>query len=171
MREGEIKLKQQIRTGTDGFQLRCYAWTLLLFTLFLNAGCSSTKTAVVDRPANAHVTDERVVESLGISIHGLVLSSAGYMLDLRYRVMDPGKAAPLMDKKIRPYLIVEATGARLEIPNTPKVGALRQLPRNNIVEKERNYFIMFINAGHRLHSGDKVNLFIGETKIESLSIQ
>ena len=171
LREREIKLKQQIRIGTDGFRLSNYASTLLLFTLFLNAGCSTSKIAVIDRPVIAHVTGERVVESLGISIRGLVLSSAGYMLDLRYRVMDPEKAAPLMDKKVKPYLIVEATGAKLEIPITPKVGTLRQVPRNDNVAKERDYFIMFTNAGHRLHSGDKVNLFIGETRIENLSIQ
>jgi len=118
-----------------------------------------------------HVAGEHVVESLGINIHGLVLSSAGYMLDLRYRVIDPTKAAPLMDKKVKPYLIVESTGDRLDIPNTPKVGMLRQMPRNNSVVKEREYFIMFTNVGHRLKKGDQVALFVGESKIDHLSVQ
>ena len=144
---------------------------LFLMTLVSSTACSSTKPDVVERPGNGHVAGERVVESLGVNIHGLVLSSAGYMIDLRYRVVDAEKAAPLMDKKIKPYLLVQATGARLDIPDTPKVGMLRQLPRNDSVKQDRDYFIMFTNAGHRLNSGDKVDMVVGQTRIENLRIQ
>lgn len=144
---------------------------LLLMTLVSSTACSSTKPDVVERPGNGHVAGERVVDSLGVNIHGLVLSSAGYMIDLRYRVVDAEKAAPLMDKKIKPYLLVQATGARLDIPDTPKVGMLRQLPRNDSLKKDRDYFIMFTNAGHRLNSGDKVDMVVGQTRIENLRIQ
>lgn len=159
----------QTNTGKKGFIRRSDVCFMLLI-LALNAGCASHKATVADAQARRQIAGERNVESLGISIHGLVLSSAGYMLDLRYRVVDPEKAAPLMDKKVKPYLIVEANGAKLEIPDTPKVGSLRQLPRNNDVAKERDYFIMFANPGHRLHAGDKVNLFVGDTRIENLII-
>ena len=144
---------------------------LFLMTLVSSTACSSTKPDVVERPGNGHVAGERVVESLGVNIHGLVLSSAGYMIDLRYRVVDAEKAAPLMDKKIKPYLLVQATGARLDIPDTPKVGMLRQLPRNDSVKQDRDYFIMFTNAGHRLTLGDRVDMVVGQTRIENLRIQ
>ena len=144
---------------------------LFLMTLVSSTACSSTKPDIVERPGNGHVAGERVVDSLGVNIHGLVLSSAGYMIDLRYRVVDAEKAAPLMDKKIKPYLLVQATGARLDIPDTPKVGMLRQLPRNDSVKQDRDYFIMFTNAGHRLSSGDKVDMVVGQTRIENLRIQ
>lgn len=144
---------------------------LFLMTLVSSTACSSTKPDIVERPGNGHVAGERVVDSLGVNIHGLVLSSAGYMIDLRYRVVDAEKAAPLMDKKIKPYLLVQATGARLDIPDTPKVGMLRQLPRNDSVKQDRDYFIMFTNAGHRLSSGDKVDMVVGKTRIENLTIQ
>jgi len=118
------------------------------------------------------VTSGRIVESLGITISGLRLSALGYMLDFRYRVVDTDKAAVLMDAKIKPYLLVPSSGARLDIPNTPKLGLLRQRPRNNAgMKKDRDYFIMFSNLGGRLKSGDKVSVVVGETKIENLIIQ
>lgn len=160
----------QVKIGNNVYQRCRDAWLLLFLTFALSAGCASNKAIVADGLANRHETGERIVESLGINIHGLVLSSAGYMLDLRYRVTDADKAAPLMDKKVKPYLIAEASGARLDIPDTPKIGRLRQLPRNNGVVKERDYFIIFANPGHRLQTGDKVHLYVGETRIENLSI-
>src|SRR3970040_2188997 len=51
-----------------------------------------------------------VEAQLGIRMEGLRLSAAGYILDFRYRVLDPVRAAPLMDRKIRPYLLDEASG-------------------------------------------------------------
>lgn len=154
-----------------GLAKRHIAPVLLLMTLVLSTACSSTKPNVVERPNTGHVSGDRMVESLGVNIHGLVLSSAGYMIDLRYRIVDAEKAAPLMDKKIKPYLLVQATGARLDIPDTPKVGMLRQLPRNDSAKMNHDYFIMFTNAGHRLTSGDRVDMVIGETRIENLIIK
>lgn len=157
-------------THMNGYKRTGFTF-LCLFLVVLNIGCSNTKSALIVQPEKDHVVGERGIGNLGVNIHGLVLSSAGYMIDLRYRVEDTEKAAPLMDKKIKPYLIVQATGARLEVPDTPKVGMLRQLPRNDTVKKDRDYFIMFTNSGHRLHSGDKVDLFVGDIKVENLSIQ
>jgi hypothetical protein len=145
----------------------------MLLILALGAGCSATKTnsAMPVKASKQHNADEREVVELGIRIEGLVLSSAGYMLDLRYRVVDSAKASSLMDKKIKPYLVVEATGRRIDIPDTPKLGLLRQIPKNTTVLPEREYFIMFANPGQALHSGDKVSMVIGNTRIEGLGVQ
>ena len=144
---------------------------LLSLLVVLVTACSANKSAHSPPEFAGGVASERVVASLGIKIRGLVLSSADYMLYFRYRVVDPAKAAPLMDRKIKPYLVVEATGNRLDIPNTPKLGLLRQTPRSSSVAKERDYFIMFANPGRRLKSGDKVSLMVGDTKIENLPIE
>lgn len=146
--------------------------TALLMTACLSVGCSTVATNGQVLDGGQAVTSGRIVESLGITISGLRLSALGYMLDFRYRVVDTDKAAVLMDAKIKPYLLVPSSGARLDIPNTPKLGLLRQRPRNNAgMKKDRDYFIMFSNLGGRLKSGDKVSVVVGETKIENLIIQ
>jgi len=147
--------------------------TVLLLTASLSvAGSTSQTNKLALDGGDQTITSGRTVENLGITISGLRLSSAGYMLDFRYRVVDTDKAAALMDAKIKPYMLVESSGARLDIPNTPKLGLLRQRPRNNAgMKKDREYFMMFSNLGRRLQSGDKVTVVVGDTKIENLSIQ
>ena len=154
------------------FKEVCCRVAVSLLVLALVA-CTTHDTTRLDlAPDTTSATAGRLVDSLGIKVSGLRLSSAGYMLDFRYRVIDPEKAAPLMDYKVKPFMLVETTGARLDIPDTPKLGLLRQRPRNNAgALKDRDYFIMFSNLGRRLKVGDKVSIVVGETVIEHLSIQ
>jgi hypothetical protein len=107
----------------------------------------------------------------GIQVEGLRLSAAGSMLDFRYRVLDVTKAAPLLDGKTQVFLFDETHGAKLGVPNTPKLGRLRQTSRNNNIMTDRTYFIMFGNPGKALQSGDKVTLLLGQTKISDLIVQ
>jgi hypothetical protein len=107
----------------------------------------------------------------GIQVEGLRLSAAGSMLDFRYRVLDATKAAPLLDGKTQVFLLDETHGAKLGVPNTPKLGRLRQTSRNNNIMTDRTYFIMFGNPGKSLQSGDKVTLLLGQAKLSDLIVQ
>lgn len=161
-----------VTEGGKSMRQRVFSVLSLLSVVILITACaSSNKAGSASSVGGGPVGSGRAVESLGINIRGLMLSSADYMLYFRYRVVEPAKATPLMDKKIKPYLVVESTGMRLDIPITPKLGMLRQTPRSSSVAKERDYFIMFANPGRRLKSGDKVSLMIGDTKIENLRIE
>lgn len=140
--------------------------TLSLCTM----GCSTAPTvAVAEAAAQPRPTAEE--ETYGIKVEGLRLSAAGSMLDFRYRVLDPQKAAPILDGKFRPYLVDEARGARLGVPDTPVLGRIRQTSRNNKILTDRTYFIMFGNPGKAVQSGDKVALLLGQVKIADLVVQ
>lgn len=170
MKPGQNYMRAEDRSSM--FKRFCCKLVVLALMLGLGSACTTHNSAQLESIGSTSATSGRMVPSLGIIISGLRLSSVGYMLDFRYRVMDTEKAAVMMDSKIKPYLLVESTGARLDIPNTPKLGLLRQRPRNNAgAKKDHEYFIMFSNLGRRLKSGDKVSVIVGETKIENLSIQ
>ena len=83
------------------------------------------------------------------------------MLDFRYRVLDPEKASPMLNGKIQPYLVDDLRGARLGVPDTPKLGRIRQTSRNNKILTDRTYFVMFGNPGKAVQSGDKLSLLLG----------
>ncbi len=132
--------------------------TLVIAALL--GACASAPTPVPD-----------VEAAYGIHVEGLRLSAAGSMLDFRYRVLDPHKAAPLLDGRVKPYLFDEAHAAKLGVPDTPVLGRIRQTSRNNKIATDRNYFIMFGNPGRAVRSGDKVTLLLGELKITDLTVQ
>lgn len=142
----------------------------LLFAVLPLIGCTSLQTsAEASQPEQA---EPLAVESaFGIRVEGLRLSAAGSMLDFRYRVLDAKKAAPLLDGKTQPYLLDEARGAKLGVPDTPVLGRIRQTARNNNILTGRTYFIMFGNPGHALRSGDKVTLLLGQMKVTDLTVQ
>jgi hypothetical protein len=166
---------------------------LLWFAVVLAAGCASTPPAPTEpaaaaAPAPAARADASVgpsdaapaadsafasgavVESLGIRLQGLRLSANGYIVDLRYRVLDTGKAQALLDRKVRPVLVDEATGQRFYVPTPPIVGALRQTARNKVIHTDRDYFMLFANPDRKLQPGSKVTLYVGEQRIGDFRI-
>lgn len=153
------------RDGRSTF-IRCMRIIALSIAL---AGCAGAPVA--GRPGETEKSDAQnaIAEQLGIEIDGIHLSAAGYMLDFRYRVNDPEKAAPLLDRKVQPYLIDNASGARLAVPDSPKVGRLRTTSRNKVIPG-RSYYMLFANPGRYLRAGSKVSLVAGETRIPDLTV-
>lgn len=109
-----------------------------------------------------------LLEQWGIESHGVRLTSAGYMLDFRYRVHDAKKAATLLDRRTKAYVVVEKSDAKLGVPVSAKIGALRSSTKH--VREERNYFIMFSNPGRHVQPGDQVRVVIGDMTTEPLTV-
>lgn len=138
------------------------------------AGCATTtesnysSSAEMEAPGNDAGSAEG---KLGIRMEGLRLSAAGYMLDFRYRVIDPARAAPLLDKRVRPYLLDEASGAQLAVPDTAKLGQLRTTGRNKVIRDDRDYFILFANPGRFVQAGSKMTLVMGDLRIGNITVE
>ena len=105
----------------------------------------------------------------GIQVTSLRLSAHGYMVDFRYKVNYPEKAATLSDPKAKPYLLDQATGVKLFVPKSPKVGPLRQSAENLTAGKV--YFAMFSNPGKLVKQGNKVTVVVGGFRAENLVVQ
>jgi hypothetical protein len=108
-----------------------------------------------------------ITEKWGIEILGIRQSAAGHMLDFRYRVVDSEKAAPLFARQTKPYLIDQASGKVLAVPNMAKVGPLRS---SNPPQAGRTYWMFFGNPG-LVKAGSKVSVVIGDFKVEDLTVQ
>jgi len=146
-------------------------WAFLLVAAIAPAGASGAIAAESpENPALNSQAPSEIEERLGIKTEGLRRSAAGYMLDFRYRLNDSAKASPLLDRKIRPYLLDEASGAQMGVPDAPKVGQLRPTSRNKVIPG-RNYYILFANPGRYLQAGSKVTLIAGDTRIPHLTIE
>lgn len=104
----------------------------------------------------------------GVKVLWIRTSAAGHMLDFRYRVLDPEKAKPLMDRRVKAYVLTENSKLKLGVPSSPKVGALRTMPKT--IKKDTNYYTMFANPG-MVSRGDKVTVVIGDFRAENLTVQ
>lgn len=120
-----------------------------------------------DQPAPAKAVLD-LTKDWGIEVIGLHLTAAGYMLDFRYRVTDPAKAAPIFLRKSQPVLIDEATGHKFSVARPPTVGPLRssQPPQSG-----RTYFMLFGNPGGFVKAGGKVTVEVGQFRVQNLEVQ
>jgi hypothetical protein len=108
-------------------------------------------------------------ERWGVEIVGVHLTAAGHLVDFRYRVLDPDKARPLLDRQNRAELLDQGSGAVLFVPHAAKIGTLRQNTANPRVG--RVAYALFSNPQRRVQPGRQVTIRIGDFKIENLTVQ
>jgi len=123
----------------------------------------------IDRAPKAVISIDSVKEKWGVDNFRVRQTSAGYMLDVRYRVFDKEKAKPLFSRKLHPFVIVEASGVKYGVPASPKVGFLRQAPSH--ITENKEYFLMIANPNKRIKTGDKLTLVIGDFRIAHLTVE
>lgn len=111
----------------------------------------------------------RAAADWGVQVLGIHRSAGGHMLDFRYRITDPQRAAVFLDRSVRPYLIDQASGRVMQVPVPAKVGPLRQTsptPRT-----DRTYFMMFANPGRFITPGSRVTVAVGDCRLEDLIVE
>ena len=128
------------------------------------AGSNKVESAVV-----VATPIENLEQKWGIQLSGLFLSAGGNMVDFRYKVVDPAKAAFLTKPEIKPELLNQVTGTKLIVPNSTDVGPMRQTSRPYVAGKL--YFMLFANTRHHVKSGDKVTISAGDFKVENLIVE
>jgi hypothetical protein len=109
-----------------------------------------------------------VVERWGVEIVSLRLTAEGNMIDLRYRIVDPDKAAFLVDRTNKAYLLDQESGRAVGVPNTAKVGPLRQTTKYGKPPADRVFFMLFANPGRMIESGSRMTLAVGDFRVEDL---
>lgn len=125
-------------------------------------------------PANENIPSETdtkmadIARQWGIEVTSVRLSTNDHMIDFRYRVLDAAKAKELFVRQNKPALIHQETGKVLVVPETAKVGPLRN---SNNPQEGRIYWMFFANAGQLVKAGDKVSVKIGDFTVNDLVVQ
>lgn len=171
------------------FAVTSRTWVIVLVgpLLAAPAGAADTVAPATEAPATApalHATAvnssikvsalpaPRPIENLGVELVSVALSASGFMIDVRYRVLDAAKAQALAERKVSPTLINDVTGHRYYVPNTPKIGPLRQsATAKQPLLAGRVYFMLFANPDHRLRQGEKVSLHVGDAVIDDIVVR
>ena len=120
------------------------------------------------------ISDElasKLADEWGVEVIGINLTSAGYMLDFRFRVIDADKALPLFDHRIKPHVVAERSNIKLPVPMAPKVGAFRPTNRGKNIKGDRTYYMVFGNPDSHVKAGEKVSVVIGDFRAENLTVR
>ncbi len=142
---------------------------LSIFLLVLIVGGCTARQVVQSKPEMIIPKPDPIEAEWGIKIEGIRRSAAGYMLDFRYRVIDPEKSMPLLSRRIKSYAIEQESGLQLPVPVMAKLGSFRQTTLKP--EAGRTYFVMFANPGRFVKKGSKLTVVIGDFQAENLVVQ
>jgi hypothetical protein len=100
----------------------------------------------------------------GLSITRVAVTAGGGMVDLRFTVLDPAKAAALLSDGHAPRLLVPATGLALDPPHH---GAQRSIR----LEKDAACFVLYPNTRGAVRPGTAVAVAFGDLSVEAISAQ
>ena len=104
----------------------------------------------------------------GIEITSVRLTANDHMIDFRYRVLDADKAKELFVRQNKPRMVHHETGLVLSVPETAKVGPLRN---SNMPKEGKIYWMFFGNAGKLVKPGDTVTVTIGEFEVDDIVVE
>jgi hypothetical protein len=103
----------------------------------------------------------------GIESLSVKTVESGEVIRFTYRVLDPGKAKALNEKRNEPTLIDPQAGVSLVVPQMEKIGQLRQTAPP---EAGKSYWMAFSNKGRMVKRGDRVEVVIGPFRAENLVV-
>ena len=127
---------------------------------------AAEKAAEAETTAEAEAID--LAAQWGVEVTSIRMTANDHMIDYRYRVLDADKATDLFKRQIKPYLIHQETEKVLAVPETAKLGPLRN---SNIPQEGKIYWMFFGNAGDLVKTGDKVTVVIGDFRVEDLIVE
>ena len=109
-------------------------------------------------PGTMPISSE-IEEKYGVRFTFVAVTAAGGMVELRYRVIDEGKAANFGHyTETAPMVIAEDTG---EVVDVTIMGL-----HNHRVEPGRTYYVLYRNTGGAIESHRPVTIALGDLKLE-----
>jgi hypothetical protein len=105
-----------------------------------------------------------IEERFGVRFTGLYMASKGGMIDMRYRVVDVGKAKIFGHyTETSPMIITQDAGKPIEVTV--------MMLHNHRVEGGRMYYILFRNTDNAVQPGSKVTIVIDDVRLENVVVQ
>jgi hypothetical protein len=112
----------------------------------------------------ASTTRDGLVDASGIRLVRVSVSGDGGLLDLRYQVVDPNRAAAVHDAATPPAIVDEKSGLVL---NSLLMGHAHEGELKAAV----TYYLIFENTGGWVHRGSSVTVLLGDVQVEHVVVE
>jgi len=105
-----------------------------------------------------------LADRTGVNLVRVAVTGDGGLLDLRYKVVDPGKAAAIHDTRTPPAIVDQRTGLVFSelLMNHSHTGELKPAV---------TYYLVFTNVGNWVRRGDEVTVLLGDAQVENVIVQ
>jgi hypothetical protein len=108
------------------------------------------------------VTAAGLAQRNGIRISQLAVTGAGGLVDLRYQVLDPDKAASV--HTARPELVDERTGVVVD-------QLLMGHSHKGVMHAGQTYYLLFENPGDLVRRGSEVTVALGGLRVPHIRVR
>lgn len=140
-------------------------WLLIAAVLALVAGAwQAISSSLSPSPAEAvrQITALQLESDYGVRVRLIGVTAAGGMLDLRFKILDPVKAAQIFkDQERLPRLIAGKTILETEPPDLDSL----------VLEQDGIVFMLFPNRGGAVTPGTPVTIAFGDLQLEPMPAQ
>jgi hypothetical protein len=109
------------------------------------------------------VSAKGLADRTGVRLTRVSVTGAGGLLDLRYQVVDPDKAAAIHDAETPPAIIDERTGL---VINQLFMGHSHKGQMKAAV----TYYLVFESPNNWVHRGSKVTVLLGDAQVEHVVV-
>jgi hypothetical protein len=123
-------------------------------------------TAAVAPPAawvRPAVSSSGLVDRSGVKITQLAVTGDGGLIDLRYQIIDPNKAAVLHDEQNPPGLVDERTGVVAH-------DLFMQHSHSGPFTFGETYYLVFDNPGNLVQRGAYVTVLLGDAQVDHVLV-
>jgi hypothetical protein len=125
---------------------------------------SGPETPVAPQWQRTAVTADGLPDRSGVQLLRVALTGGGGLLDLRFKVVDPNKAASIHDPRTPPALIDERTGLVLN-------QLLMDHAHTGDFQAALTYYLVFENTGGWVHRGDALTVLLGDAQVGHVVVQ
>jgi hypothetical protein len=138
--------------------------TATVLAIWLPRRSNGSETTVPPQWARTAVTADGLPERSGVQLVRVALTGGGGLLDLRFKVVDPSKAAALHDPRTPPALIDERTGLVIN-------QLLMDHSHTGDFQAAVTYYLVFENTGGWVQRGGSVTVLLGDAQVENVVVQ
>ena len=167
-RWGRFRPPGRVRTAgfLAGVLIAAGIWTLALWlpqhsSAGPRAGPRAASPPAWQRPA---VSASGLAERSGVRLIRVAVTGGGGLLDLRYQVIDPNKAAAVHEARTPPAIIDEHTGLVLN-------RLLMGHAHHGQLKAAVSYYLIFENTGNWVRRGSEVTVLLGNAQVEHVVVK
>jgi hypothetical protein len=137
---------------------------LVLWLVQRPDGDAKPAAAVPAAWARPVVSPAGLAERSGVKLTQVAVTGDGGLVDLRYQVVDPDKAASLHDQRTPSALVDEATGLVVN-------QLLMDHAHHGAYKVGVRYYLVFNNFGNWVHRGGRVTVLLGDAQVEHVVVR